>query len=60
MVAFAYFAIGLIYVFINGAIRKVDTDGDWFLALVWFMLWPLCFIALIAGMIEKAYLKSKN
>lgn len=54
-----YFLIGLIYVLINGAVRKIDTGGDWFLPIVWLTLWPLGFISLIAGFIQDKVTKKQ-
>jgi formate hydrogenlyase subunit 3/multisubunit Na+/H+ antiporter MnhD subunit len=48
----AYFIIGLVYCLINGLVRKVDTDGDWLLPIVWLTLWPLGILSLlVAGII---------
>ena len=38
-----YFLIGLIYTFINGFVRKIDTEGEPLLPTVWLCLWPICF-----------------
>lgn len=54
-----YFLIGLIYVLVNALIRKIDTDGDWLIALVWLLLWPFCFIALITALIQDLIYKNK-
>ena len=48
-----YFLIGIVYTFINGYVRNLDTDGDWGLPFVWLFLWPLAFIALIIMYISK-------
>lgn len=42
-----YFIIGIIYAIINGAIRKIDTDGDWLLPLTWIIAWPIGFASLL-------------
>lgn len=52
-----YFLIGLIYAIINGAVRQIDTDGDWFLAVVWIILWPIGILSLIAAFIQKKVTK---
>lgn len=41
-----YFLIGFIYCIINIWFRKLDNDGDYLIIMVWFLLWPICFIAL--------------
>lgn len=52
-----YLMVGLLYSFINGAIRKLDTDGDWFLPLVWIIAWPFGLLALITKGIIKLFKK---
>lgn len=47
MIALIYILIGLTYTLINGLVRKLDTDGDYLLPMVWIFLWPICFVALI-------------
>lgn len=42
-----YMLIGIVYCFVNGAIRKLDTEHDYLLPFAWILLWPLCIIALI-------------
>lgn len=54
-----YFLIGLIYTFINGYIRKIDTEGDFLLPMVWLCLWPICFIGLAACFIQNKIEKYK-
>ncbi len=41
-----YFIIGIIYVLYNALVKKINSDGDWMLPLVWLFAWPLCFVAL--------------
>lgn len=57
-----YFIIGIIYAIINGAIRKVDTDGDWLLTFAWVIAWPIGLISLLVvgviKLIEKIKLKN--
>lgn len=48
-----YFLVGILYVFVNGYVRRLDLDGDWSLPFVWMFLWPLCFIALFVMWIGK-------
>ena len=56
-IAMWYFIIGLVYSFINGFVRKIDTDGNYLYGLVWFVLWPIGFLSLgvlgITKMIKK-------
>ena len=54
-----YFIIGIIYAVINGAIRKVDTDGDWFLPLAWIIVWPIGIASLLVGWVIKLIKKLK-
>lgn len=54
-----YFLIGLIYTFINGFVRKIDTEGEPLLPTVWLCLWPICFIGLIASFIQDKIEKFK-
>lgn len=42
-----YFIIGIIYTIINGAVRKLNTDGDPLLTFVWVFLWPIGLLALL-------------
>ena len=44
-----YFIIGILYVLLNGYVRKLNTEGDYLLPLVWFGLWPICWFALLVG-----------
>lgn len=39
-----YLIIGLIYWAINSFVRKLETDDDYLLPLVWFLFWPLAAI----------------
>jgi hypothetical protein len=43
-----WFIIGIINAFINGAIRKIDTDGNMLLAWGWVVFWFMTPIGLIA------------
>ena len=52
-----YFIIGIIYAFINGAVRKIDTHGDMLLPLVWIILWPVGLLALITEKVVKLFKK---
>jgi hypothetical protein len=54
MILFLYVLIGILYAFYNGAIKKLDTDGDWDVGLLWMFLWPLCIIALIISKFKKS------
>ncbi len=54
-----YFIIGIIYAVINGAIRKVDTDGDWLLPLAWIIVWPVGLASLLVGWVIKLIKKLK-
>jgi len=54
-----YILIGLVYTVINGSVRKIDTDGDWMLPLVWWGLWPLCLTALLVGFLQDLWRKHK-
>lgn len=46
-----YTLIGLVYWAVNVFIRKLPEKNDpgsgWILAPVWFLMWPICIIALI-------------
>lgn len=61
-----YLLIGLAYWALNSFVRKLDTDGDWLLPLVWFLAWPLAFASWAIILIEKLsfvitdWLESKN
>jgi hypothetical protein len=54
-----YFLIGLIYTIINGMVRKLDTDDDFLLPMVWFLLWPIAFISLFFVGMKKLISKIK-
>jgi hypothetical protein len=47
---FIYVIIGLSYWFVNIFVRKLHKDNDehegWFLAPMWLLLWPMCFVGL--------------
>lgn len=51
-----YFLVGVVYCFINGAVRNIDPD-DYLLAFVWIVFWPICFLALIMDGIFKLFRK---
>lgn len=40
-----YLLIGLTYWAVNSFVRKIETNDDWLLPLVWFLAWPLAFLA---------------
>ena len=49
-----YFLIGIVFILINGLIRKIDTDGDWTIVFfVWFLLWPLSLLSIIFTISEE-------
>ena len=52
-----YFIIGLVYAVYNGAVRKVETEGDFLLPMVWVLLWPLGFLSLTVLGISKLFNK---
>jgi hypothetical protein len=56
-----YLLIGLIYWLINSFVRKLETDGDYLLPMVWFLAWPLAAITwlIILGVWIKEYLVNK-
>lgn len=41
MIYFIYAVIGVLYVIFNGTVRKIYNDGDWFLPITHFLLWPI-------------------
>lgn len=45
MIYIIYFTIGFLYWALNSFVRKLDTDGDWLLPIVWFFAWPLPLLA---------------
>lgn len=53
-----YVLIGLLYVLINIFIRDIEPD-DPMLPLVWWFLWPICFVAL-AILIARRLIKGKQ
>lgn len=55
-IAGLYLLIGIIYCFINGAIRKLDND-DYLLSFLWITFWPICFLALIVDGTFKLFKK---
>jgi hypothetical protein len=46
-IAMIWFIVGILYAFVNGAIRKIDTDGDWLLPIAWITLWPMMIPSII-------------
>lgn len=48
-----YLLIGLIYLLINTLVRKLNTEDDWMLPMVWLFFWWLCFIVLFILWIQK-------
>jgi len=56
-----YLSIGLIYWAVNAFIRKIDTDGDYLLPLVWFLAWPFAAITwtIILSVWIKEYMVKK-
>jgi hypothetical protein len=40
-----YVVIGCLYWALNSFVRKLDTDGDWLLPIVWFIGWPIGLIS---------------
>lgn len=48
-----YFLIGLSYWALNSFVRKLDTEGDWLLPIVWFIAWPLAFASWFIIFLEK-------
>lgn len=56
-----YLIIGLLYWALNAFVRKLETDGDYLLPLVWFLAWPLAAITwlIILGVWIKEYLVVK-
>lgn len=55
-----YFIIGLTYCAINGFIRKIDTQGDFLLPLVWFLIWPIGILSLTVMASINGYKKLFN
>lgn len=59
-----YFIIGLIYWALNSFVRKLETNGDWMLPLVWFFAWPIAFLTwgvlFIMWIIEEVKTKKFN
>lgn len=50
-----YLIIGLLYWALNSFIRKLETDGDWLLPLVWFLAWPLAAISWLLILVNKLF-----
>jgi hypothetical protein len=55
---FIYVVIGCLYWALNSFVRKLDTDGDWLLPLIWFVAWPIGFVSWIVVFID--YLLKKK
>ena len=55
-----YLIIGLIYWAINSFIRRIEISGDWMLPLVWFLAWPLAFMAWFVILIQEFVKWSKK
>jgi hypothetical protein len=55
-----WFIVGIGYAFVNGYIRKLDTDGDWLLALAWITLWPMLIPTAIAVKLWDRFFKKTN
>lgn len=51
----AYLIVGLLYWGLNSFVRKLDTDGDWLLPIVWFFAWPLAAVSWFLILIDKAF-----
>jgi hypothetical protein len=45
MALIIYLIVGLLYWGLNSFVRKLETDGDWLLPIVWFLAWPIGFIS---------------
>lgn len=45
---FLYFIIGIVYVVLNGLVRKMYHDDDWFLPFIHIILWPF-FASMLIG-----------
>lgn len=48
-----YLVVGIIYWFINGAIRKLSAREDVFITTLWLLGWPLCFITLVISKLQE-------
>jgi hypothetical protein len=59
-IAAIWLIIGVIYAFINGAVRKIDTDGDWLLPIAWMTLWPITLPAVIGVKIYEKYFEKPS
>jgi len=57
-VTLIYVVIGCLYWALNSFVRKLDTDGDWLLPLVWFFGWPIGLISWTVVFID--YLAKKK
>jgi hypothetical protein len=57
-VTLIYVVIGCLYWALNSFVRKLDTDGDWLLPLVWFLGWPIGLISWTVVFID--YLAKKK
>jgi hypothetical protein len=54
-----YILVGLIYALFNGFIRKIDTDDNPMLPLVWWFLWWLCLLGRGIAYIQDKIIKRK-
>ncbi len=55
-----YLIIGFLYWAINSFVRKLETNGDWMLPLVWLFAWPLAFLTWFVILIQHLMNWSKN
>lgn len=44
MILTIYLTIGMLYWALNSFVRKLDTNEDWLLPVVWFLGWPFALI----------------
>lgn len=54
-----YLLVGLVYLLVNVLIRKIQTEDDWMLPMVWLFFWWLCFIALFIAWIQNKLTKKQ-
>lgn len=54
-----YLLVGLVYLLVNVLIRKIQTEDDWMLPMVWLFFWWLCFIALFIIWIQNKLTKKQ-
>jgi hypothetical protein len=55
-----YAIIGILYCFINGAIRKLDTNGDFLLPMFWIFGWPMALGMLGYSAVKNYFVKHSN